>query len=391
MIPIKALGVRHWAAMALASVLASASFAAATAQTPPPSQAAKHIAILDYNTGMMLACEDCDVAMPPASMSKLMTMLLVSEALKSGKVKPDTRFPVSEKAWRHGAQSDGSHMFLELGSQVSVDDLIKGVIIVSANDACIVLAEGLAGSEEAFVAQMNARAAELGLSTARFRNTTGLPEDGHVISARDLARLAAIIIRDHPDLYKLYAERTFTFNGKTQENRNPLLTRFAGADGVKTGHTSVSGYGLIGSAVANDQRRIIVFNGTRSMAERASEAQRLMRSAFLDYSVVKLADAGGALGQSEVWMGAAPTVDLTAKEPITVAVANTVRPFLKAHIVYNGPLAAPIAKGDAVATLVVEGPGIRQEFPLVAGQTVDRANPFSRAMFGLSRLFGANP
>lgn len=383
MILMKRVGV-----MGVAALLAAAPLTTSQAQAPTAQPSAKHVAILDYNTGMMLACEDCDVAMPPASMSKLMTMLLVSEALKSGKVKPDTRFTVSEKAWRHGAQSDGSHMFLELGSQVSVDDLIKGVIIVSANDACIVLAEGLAGSEEAFVAQMNARAAELGLTTARFRNTTGLPEDGHVISSRDLARLAATIIRDHPDLYRLYAERTFTFNGKTQENRNPLLARFAGADGVKTGHTSVSGYGLIGSAVANDQRRIIVFNGTRSMAERSSEAQRLMRSAFLDYSVVTLAPAGGVLGDSEVWMGSAPTVKLAAKDPITVAVANTVRPFLKAAIVYKGPVEAPIAKGAQVATLVVEGPGVRQEFPLVAAEGVDRANPFSRAMFGLGRLLG---
>jgi D-alanyl-D-alanine carboxypeptidase (penicillin-binding protein 5/6) len=374
----------------LAIWLAFGAVWAGVAVAQAPSASAKHVAILDVGTGTMLACQDCDVPMPPASMSKLMTMLLVSEALKAGKVTPQTQFIVSEKAWRHGAQSDGSHMFLELGSSVSVDDLIKGVIIVSANDACIVLAEGLAGSEEAFVAQMNARAAELGLTTARFRNTTGLPEDGHVISSRDLARLAAVIIAQHPDLYRLYAERTYTFNGKTQENRNPLLRSFAGADGVKTGHTSISGYGLIGSAVANGERRIIVFNGTRSMAERGAEAQRLMRSAFLDYTLVRMAEPGAVIGEAEVWLGASGAVKLTPKAPIMVATSMTTRPFLKAHIVYSGPIAAPIAKDAEIATLVVEGPGLRQTFPLVAAEAVDRANPFARAAFGLSRLFGGS-
>jgi D-alanyl-D-alanine carboxypeptidase (penicillin-binding protein 5/6) len=381
-------------AAALLSVAAVWAFsgAGALAQNAATGVAsgAKHVAIMDVGTGQMLACQDCDTPMPPASMSKLMTMLIVSEALKSGKIKPDTRYIVSEKAWRNGAQSDGSHMFLELGSSVSVDDLIKGVIIVSANDACIVLAEGIAGSEEAFVAQMNARAAELGLTTARFRNTTGLPEDGHVISSRDLARLSAQIITQHPDLYRLYAERTFTYNNKTQENRNPLLRGFAGADGVKTGHTSISGYGLIGSAVGNGERRIIVFNGARSMAERASEASRLMRSAFMDYALVKMAEPGAVLGEASVFLGAAETVKLAAQDPIMVATSTTQRPFLKAHIVYSGPIAAPIAKGAEVAKLVVEGPGLRQEFPLVAADAVDRANPFARAAFGLSRLFGGS-
>jgi serine-type D-Ala-D-Ala carboxypeptidase (penicillin-binding protein 5/6) len=375
----------------LAALLALAAGLAPMAQAQAPlakAGGAKHIAILDYDTGMILACEDCDVAMPPASMSKLMTMLLVSEALKAGKITMQTRFKVSEKAWRNGAQSDGSHMFLELNSEVSVEDLIKGVIIVSANDACIVLAEGIAGSEEAFVAQMNARAGALGLTSARFRNTTGLPEEGHVISARDLAKLGAIIIREHSDLYRLYAERSFTYNGKTQENRNPLLRAFAGADGVKTGHTNVSGYGMIGSAVANGQRRIIVFNGTRSMAERASEAQRLMRTALLDYAVVTVLKPGEVIGQADVWMGAKATVGLTSERLIAVAVSNSVRAQLKAHIIYIGPAAAPIALGAPVAKLVVEGPGLREEFPLIAAEAVDRANPFARAGFGLGRLFG---
>lgn len=376
-------------ALTVWGVILSVMLAPALAQAPTATPGgAKHITILDYNTDAVLECQDCDVAMPPASMSKLMTMLLVSEALKAGQITPQTRYTVSERAWRLGAQSDGSHMFLELNSQVSVEDLIKGVVIVSANDACIVLAEGLMGSEEAFVARMNERAQELGLTSARFVNTTGLPADGHVISARDLARLAAIIIRDHGDLYQLYAQRSLTYNGKTQENRNPLLRSFGGADGVKTGHTSVSGYGLIGSAVENGQRRIIVFNGARSMAERASEAQRLMRAAFANYATLTLYQPGDIVGEADVWLGAQATAPLTVAAPVTVIAPHAVRGQLKAHIAYTGPLESPIAKGASVATLVVQGPGIQLEYPLVAAQAVDRANPFARAGFGLSRVLG---
>jgi D-alanyl-D-alanine carboxypeptidase (penicillin-binding protein 5/6) len=375
--------------MAAAACLFGMTAMPAAAQAPPATMlGAKHVAILDYETGALLDCRDCDVAMPPASMSKLMTMVIVSEALKAGQITLQTRYRVSERAWRLGAQSDGSHMFLELNSDVTVEDLIKGVIVVSANDACIVLAEGLLGSEEAFVARMNQRAAEFGLTSARFVNTTGLPADGHVISARDLGRLAAIIIRDHGDLYRLYAERSLTYNGKTQENRNPLLRGFAGADGVKTGHTDVSGYGMIGSAVQNGQRRIIVFNGTRSMAERAREAQRLMRAAFADYATVTLYKPGDIVGEADVWLGAREAVPLTVAAPATIITPHAMRPQLTAHIVYSGPLETPIAQGAAVAKLVVEGPGMKQEFPLVAAQAVDRANPFARVGFALSRLLG---
>jgi len=364
----------------IAAVPSSHAQAAGAGFTSP----ATHVAILDSGSGVLLYCQNCEAPMPPASMSKLMTVLLVAERLQDGRLTLNTRVPVSENAWRNGAMSDGSHMFLELNSQVTVGDLLQGVIVVSANDACIALAEGVAGSEEAFVAEMNKRAQELGLRSARFRNVTGLPDPDHVISAADLARLTRHLIRTYPDLYRIYSQRSFTYNNHTQENRNPLLGAFTGADGVKTGHTSASGYGMVGSAQLNGQRRIIVFNGMSSMAARRAEADRLMRAAFFDFSVTQLADAGAQMGEAQVWLGGRRTVPLVTQHPIIVGGPRGVQTGLSAHIVYNGPLRAPIKQGDVVARLVIEGPGFpTQEYPLAAGRKIGRANWFARAWTGL--------
>lgn len=382
------MGVSRLLSLAVLGFCLTLSPAQAQLAGDPIASPARNIAIFDHNTRQVLYCRDCDVPMPPASMSKLMTMLIVADQLRAKKITLDTELPVSENAWRHGAQSDGSHMFLEINSRVRVEDLIKGVVIVSANDACIALAEGIAGSEAAFVDLMNQRARSLGLTTAQFRNVTGLPDPDHVISSRDLAVLASIIIADYPELYRHYAEPTFTFNGKTQQNRNPLLGRVEGADGVKTGHTSISGYGLIGSAQLNGQRRIIVFNGLPTMAARASEAQRLMRSAMFDFAVNALYAKDEVVGQADVWLGSRAQVPLVASEAISVAAHRSVRAGMTAHVAYEGPLQAPIKKGDVVAKLVIEGPGMRQEFPLAAGAKVGRANPFAKAAFGLQQLLG---
>lgn len=352
---------------------------------------AQHVTLMDGQTGIVLYCNDCNTPMPPASMSKLMTVLLVAERLQSGQLTMDTRFRVSENAWRHGAMSDGSHMFLELNSEVSVRDLLQGVIVVSANDACIVLAEGISGSEEAFVAQMNRRAQELSVRTARFRNATGLPDPDHLISSADLARLARHLMITDPDLYRFYSQRSFTYNNHTQENRNPLLGAVEGADGVKTGHTDDSGYGLVGSAMIDGERRIIVFNGLRSMAERRSEGVRIMRAAFHDFSATRLFAEGEQVGEAQVRLGSRRTVPLVAQHDIAIGGPRGVQAGLSAHIVYNGPVPAPLQQGDVIARLVIEGPGFEtQEFPLAAGQRVGRANPFARAWEGLRlTLFGA--
>jgi D-alanyl-D-alanine carboxypeptidase (penicillin-binding protein 5/6) len=356
---------------------------------PPPPAVAQHVTIMDAATGAILACENCNEPIPPASMAKLMTVLVVLEELRTGRINYRTHFRVSEYAWReHGAMSTGSHMFLPINSYVAVGDLLQGAIIVSANDACVVLAEGIAGSEAAFVERMNRRAEELGLTTARFSNVTGVDDPAQRISSADLARLARHIITNYPDFYQVYSRREFTFNRRTQQNRNPLLGAFPGADGVKTGHTDESGYGLVGSAVQDGQRRIIAFNGLPTMSSRNSEAQRLMRAAFNDYAMTTFAEAGAEIGEARVRLGSRRTVPLVTEREITLVGPRAGQQNLTAHIVYDGPLAAPVRRGQVVARLVVEGPGMQpQEFPLQAGRRVGKANWFARAWEGLRLTF----
>lgn len=356
---------------------------------PPPPAVAQHVTIMDGASGAILDCENCNEPIPPASMAKLMTVLIVLEELRSGRITYDTRYTVSEYAWReHGAMSTGSHMFLPINASVSVRDLIQGAVIVSANDACVVLAEGIAGSEEAFVARMNRRARELGLRTAQFRNATGVDDPEQRISSADLARLARYLIVNYPDFYRVYSRREFTYNNHTQANRNPLLGAYPGADGMKTGHTDESGYGLIGSAVLNGERRIIVFNGLPTMAARNSEAQRLMRRAFNDFALTTLAEAGAEVGEAQVRLGGRRTVPLLAQNNIVIGGTRAVQAGLTAHIVYEGPIHPPIRRGAVIAHLVVEGPGYEtQRFPLTAGRNVGKANWFSRAWEGLRLTF----
>jgi serine-type D-Ala-D-Ala carboxypeptidase (penicillin-binding protein 5/6) len=394
------ISARKLGAFALAALLVLALAPDADAQRrrarrapapPPPPAVAQHVTIMDGASGAILRCEDCNAPIPPASMAKLMTVLIVLEKLRAGEITMNTRFRVSEYAWReHGAMSSGSHMFLPINAEVAVRDLIQGAVIVSANDACVVLAEGIAGSEDAFVALMNRRAEQLGLRSARFRNVTGLDDPEQRISSADLARLARHIIVTYPEFYPVYSRRQFTYNDHTQMNRNPLLGAFAGADGVKTGHTDESGYGLVGSAVLNGQRRLIVFNGLPTMAARNSEAQRLMRAAFNDYSIAQVAAAGEQVGVAQVRLGSRRTVPLVAQSNIIVGGPRGVQEGLSAHIVYDGPLRPPIAEGQVVARLVIEGPNFQtQEFPLAAGRKIGRANWFSRAFEGLRlTLFG---
>jgi serine-type D-Ala-D-Ala carboxypeptidase (penicillin-binding protein 5/6) len=376
--------------IALVLGLAASAEAQAPAFDPVPTPA-QHVSILDYKTGQLLYCKDCETPMPPASMSKLMTVLIVADKLKAGAITLDTQFPVSENAWRHGAQSDGSHMFLELNSTVSVRDLLSGVVIVSANDACIVLAEGIAGSEANFVQLMNARAQQLGLKSARFANVTGLPDPTHMISSADLARLSRVITMSYPEIYKLDAAPSFTYNKHTQENRNPILGVFEGADGVKTGHTNDSGYGMIGSAIRNGERRIVVFNGLPSMAARRQEGLRLMGLAFASFEAKQLYDKGAIVGEADVWMGSKKTVKLQTTAPMNVAYMRSMKDNLKASIVYQGPLRTPIKKGDVVAKLIFEGPGAaRQEAPLAAAENVGALNPISKALVGAKQAFGGS-
>ena len=350
---------------------------------------ATHAVIMDYETGEVLFNQDGDVAMPPASMSKMMTVLMVLEAIEAGSLSLDDELPVSEYAWRTGGAASGSStMFLEVNSRARVEDLLRGVIIQSGNDACIVLAEAIGGSESAFADMMTDRAHELGLTSASFANSTGWPDPGQMISARDLAELARILIRDHPEFYGLWSQRDFTYNGIRQYNRNPLLGVFAGADGLKTGHTEESGYGLVGSAVRDGERRIIVFNGMRSNADRASEAERMMRAALSDYGVYHLFQAGDAIDhQAPVFMGESETVALRVDSDISAGLHRRARRDLVVSVNYEGPLVAPIAAGDVVGTLRVEAPGYEaREYPLVAAEDVARKGLMGRIGAALAHM-----
>lgn len=382
--------MRHLALFTALLLVAASGRAQAQAFDPVPT-AAQHVTMLDAKTGQILYCKDCETPMPPASMSKVMTVLIVADKLKSGAITLDTQLPVSENAWRHGAQSDGSHMFLELNSTVSVRDLLAGVIIVSANDACIALAEGVAGSEANFVQLMNARAQQLGLKSAHFANVTGLPDPTHLISSADLARLSRYVTMTYPEIYKYDSQPTFTYNNRTQENRNPLLGVFEGADGVKTGHTNDSGYGMIGSATRNGERRIVVFNGLPSMAARRQEGLRLMGLAFSAFEAKRLFEKDAVVGEADVWLGSKKKVKLSATAPFDVAYMRIAKDGIKTSIVYTGPLPAPIKKGDVVARLVFEGPGVaRQELPLAAAENVGGLNPISKALVGAKEMFGGS-
>ncbi|MGP1273957.1 MAG: D-alanyl-D-alanine carboxypeptidase family protein [Caulobacterales bacterium] len=360
----------------------------AAAQDPVFETSASHAVIMDYETGEILFSKNGDQPMPPSSMSKLMTALMVFEAIEAGTLSLDDELPVSVRAWREGGSaSGGSTMFLDVNSRARVSDLLRGIIVQSGNDACIVVAEALGGSEEAFADMMTRRARELGLETASFRNSTGLTAEGHEISAADLARLASHIITNFPQFYDLYSETSFTYNGITQANRNPLLGVVDSADGLKTGYTSEAGYGLTASAERNGERRIIVFNGTQSMRERANEAERLMRAAFSDFVMADLAEAGEEIGTADVYLGTSRTVALRTTGAVRAAMHRRERDRMRAEIVYEGPLMAPVAQGDTVARLVITMPdGRTREFPLEAASDVPRQGMVSRALSALVNL-----
>lgn len=372
----------------IAMLFAAEGAANAQDARSPLDTEASHLVIMDYETGMMLYDIDGEAPMPPASMSKLMTVLMAFEAIERGSLSLEDELPVSEYAWRTGgAATGGSTMFLEVNSRARVIDLLRGVIVQSGNDACIVLAEAISGSEARFAEDMTERARELGLDSATFRNATGLPDPEHRISARDLAEIARIIIRDHRDLYELFAETDFTWNGIRQYNRNPLLGVFSGADGLKTGHTEESGYGLVASAERDGVRRIVVFNGTDSIGERASEAERLMRAAFSDFRVATLYEAGDYVIDIPVALGEAETVGAAVADEITFGYHRRAARDLHVEAVFEGPLSAPVAAGDVVGALIVELPGApSRTVDLVATDDVARAGMFARAQAALVHL-----
>ncbi len=338
--------------------------------------------VIDHNTGTVLLEKNADVPLPPASMSKLMTVYLVFEAISEGRLKLTDEFRVSPKAWQMG----GSKMFVKEGNSVSVENLLQGIIVQSGNDACVVVAEGLAGSEEAFAERMNQKAAELGLSNSHFRNSTGWPADGHEMSVRDLATLATLIVDHFPDLYPYFAETEFTWADIHQYNRNPLLGLDIGADGLKTGHTEEAGYGLVGSAVRDGRRVTLVLSGLSSMQQRLVESERLMNWAFRDFSTQHYFDAGETITNADVWLGDAASVGLVAARDLSVVTPVAASDKVEAKVVYTGPVEAPIEAGQHIADLVVTVPEIGEtRYPLQAAKAVDRGG-FLRRVEAAARL-----
>ena len=353
----------------------------ATTPLGPVDTAAKYALVMDYNTGATLLDKDGSAPMPPSSMTKLMTAYIVYGMLKSGRMSLTQELPVSERAWR----MQGSKMFVPLNGAVKVEDLIRGVIVQSGNDACVVLAEAVAGSEEGFAELMNVKAKELGLTSSYFRNSTGWPDPQQRMSCRDIAALARRLITDFPEYYKYDNEKSFKYNNIEQQNRNPLVQKGI-ADGLKTGHTEEGGYGLVASAVRAERRVIVVVNGLTSMHQRAEESERLLEWSYREFENVTLFTAGDTVEQAKVWLGNRPTVPLVGGQDLVLTMPRQWRRSAKITVEFSSPVVAPISRGDELGKLTVSGQGVPDmNVPLLAGADVARLGLPGRAMAVMSR------
>lgn len=330
--------------------------------------------VIDQKTGTVLLAKNADTPLPPASMSKLMTLYMAFEAVRDGRLNLDERLQVSEHAMSFG----GSTMFLDTTDRVRVEDLLRGIIVLSGNDACVVIAEALSpdGTEAGFARMMTQRAQQMGMTNSTFSNASGWPQAGHLMSMRDLAVLAEHLIKDFPEFYPMFSERSFAFDGRAPSNtrnRNPLLGLGIGADGLKTGHTSEAGYGLVGSAKQGDRRVIFVISGLDSTNARAEESEALVNWSFRQFAEVSLARAGQPLATANVWMGASQSVNLVPAEDITALMPVTSAKNVAAEVVFDGPVDAPIAKGQPLGELVFTPDGMpERRIPLVAESAVER-------------------
>lgn len=346
---------------------------------------AKQAIVIDAATGTVLLEKSPDERMPTSSMSKTITAYMAFEALKNGDIKPDDTFLISEKAWK----MQGSKMFVMVGDKVKVEDLIRGIIIQSGNDATVALAEGLAGSEEAFADLLNKKAAELGMKNSHFMNASGWPDPDHYSTPRDLATLAYRIIKDFPEYYHYFSEREFTYNKIKQQNRDPLLGRVDGADGLKTGHTDIAGYGLIGSAMRDGRRIIMVVNGLKSEKERQEEGIKLVEWAFRNFDNKKVVVAGASVDEVPVWLGRDALVPVIAADDIEIVVPRSgVASAVKMTATYDAPLKAPVKKGDQIGTMTVDiaGRGAPVEVKLLAGADVAKKGFFGATKDRISYL-----
>lgn len=371
------------AAVAIVALLAAQSAFAQTFST-----AAKNAILIDAATSTVLFEKEADEPFPPASLAKLMTMEVVFNALKTGGLKLTDQFHVSENAWKNGgANSGGSTMFAQLNSDIALEDLIQAVIIQSANDGCIIIAEGMAGSEIAFAGLMNERARAVGLKNSNFANATGLPDPQQYVTARDLAKLAQHIIAVYPEYFRFYSQESFTWNKITQRNRNPLLAMGIGADGMKTGYTEESGYSIVGTVKRGDQRLIAVLGGMKTMNERAEESRKMLDWGSRAFEKLTLYAAGEVIGEASVYGGEKSGVGVVGKNPVEIYLPVGFRDRLRAQISYTGPLIPPVEQGAQIATLKVwVGDKLSQETPLYAGETVERGGLQRRSLDALKEL-----
>lgn len=374
--------------VSLAMLFSSAGAGLAQPQSQLFETRAKQAVMIDAETGTILYAKDADKLIPPASLAKLMTMEVVFHALKVGRLSMDDKFAVTENAWKKGgAKAGGSTMFAKVKSQIRVEDLIKAVIIQSANDACITLAEGLAGTEENFATLMTERARQIGLTKSIFKNSNGLPAEGQLVTMRELAMLGRHIWQEYPEYYRFYGEREFTWNKITQPNRNPLLGMEIGADGMKTGFTDASGYAIVGSVQRNGNRVFAAMSGMTSEQERAEESRKLLEWGLRAFEKSKLFDAEEIIGEAQVFGGEKSGVALKAKGPISIFIPLTNTDRLVARIVYRGPLTAPVKEGTPVGVLKIWiGDNMSQETPLYAAETVELGTLQQRALDAVGEL-----
>ncbi len=353
------------------------------AETPFETLAEAAI-LVDFPSGQVLYEKNADVPREPASMSKLMTAFMLFERIAEGELSLDDEFLVSEKAWRMG----GSKMFVEVGDRVRVEDLLRGIIIQSGNDACIVVAEALAGTEQAFAVQMTARGRELGLTGSTFKNASGWPDAEHLMTVRDLATLAAAIIERFPEHYHYYGERGFTYAGIEQGSRNPLLRAgVEGVDGLKTGHTAAAGYGLVASAERAGQRLVLVVAGLDTPGERRREAERLLEYGFRAFRSYRLFAADETVVEAPVWLGDRAAVPLVAGDDVRVTLSAAARDALQVAVAYDAPIRAPVAAGAPVGEIVLQAPGMSaRRLPLLVGEDVAEASLVGRAWTALRLL-----
>ncbi|MDA1150922.1 MAG: D-alanyl-D-alanine carboxypeptidase [Proteobacteria bacterium] len=353
---------------------------------------AKQAHVTDFATGKVLFSKDADAPMKPASMAKIMTIFVAFQRIADGQLGMDDKFIVSEKAWKKG----GSRTFLEVGKTVSVRELLYGIIVQSGNDAAIVLAEGISGTENAFADEMNFWAKKIGMKNTNFRNSTGWPDPDQTTTAADLNIMTSELIRrfpanKYPNLYPIFAEREYTYNKISQPNRNPLIYRSAGADGLKTGYTKESGYGLVGSAERDGQRVIMVLNGMTSMKQRSAESRRLMDLMFREFKIYRFFDKGQPVDQANVWLGNATKIDLVLDEPLHLLLSYQERRDLKLSVQWLDPVPAPIVAGDQLGTLTVDINGDSRKLVLRAGQDIPVLGMFDRVSAAIKYLiFGAS-